>query len=63
MLLPFMAHGNGDPRIGGKVVSDALMPAEYTTGRDWETADFAHSYPAEVQEKVLSSWSRFGFTM
>ncbi|KAL4733127.1 3-polyprenyl-4-hydroxybenzoate decarboxylase [Aspergillus similis] len=30
---------------GGKVVSDVLMPTEYTTGADWQAADFRNSYP------------------
>lgn len=61
-LIPYMSHGNGDKRMGGKVVSDCLMPPEYTTGRDWEAADFKESFPAEVQEKVLQRWESFGYT-
>ncbi|KXH26190.1 hypothetical protein CSIM01_11460 [Colletotrichum simmondsii] len=61
-LIPYMSHGNGDIRMGGKVVSDCLMPTEYTTGRDWEAASFQESYPIDVQEKVLQRWESFGFT-
>ncbi|KAK2596037.1 hypothetical protein N8I77_013545 [Diaporthe amygdali] len=61
-LIPYMSHGNGDKRMGGKVVSDCLMPTEYNAGRDWEAADFKESFPAEVQEKVLRRWETFGFT-
>lgn len=60
-LIPFMSHGNGNPNRGGKVVSDCLLAAEYTTGRSWEAADFKSSYPASVQEKVLNNWSAWGF--
>lgn len=60
-LIPYMSHGNGNIRMGGKVVSDCLMPTEYTTGRDWEAASFQGSYPTEVQEKVLQRWQSFGF--
>ncbi|KAK1518648.1 uncharacterized protein CCOS01_11468 [Colletotrichum costaricense] len=60
-LIPYMSHGNGNIRMGGKVVSDCLMPTEYTTGRDWEAASFKGSYPTEVQEKVLQRWQSFGF--
>ncbi|KAK1641484.1 hypothetical protein BDP81DRAFT_446369 [Colletotrichum phormii] len=60
-LIPYMSHGNGDIRMGGKVVSDCLMPTEYTTGRDWEAASFQESYPVDVQEKVLQCWESFGF--
>jgi hypothetical protein len=37
-LIPYMSHGNGSPTQGGKVVSDALLPTEYTTGADWQAA-------------------------
>lgn len=50
-LIPCMSHGTGDPRRGGKVVSDALMPSEYTTGQDWEVADFNH-YSKTVRDKA-----------
>ena len=60
-LVPYMSHGNGNPVKGGKVVSDALMPSEYTTGRDWVAADFKESYPEEVKAKVLGNWEADGF--
>lgn len=60
-LVPYMSHGNGSPVQGGKVVSDALMPTEYTTGRDWVPADFEHSYPEELKEKVKAKWVQMGF--
>lgn len=60
-LIPYMSHGNGTPTQGGKVVSDALMPSEYTTGPEWQAADFKHSYPQEIQEKVNASWTAMGF--
>ncbi|ORY88031.1 UbiD decarboxylyase family [Leucosporidium creatinivorum] len=60
-LIPYMSHGNGSPTKGGKVVSDALMPTEYTTGRDWVAADFKNSYTEEVKERVLGNWEKDGF--
>ena len=60
-LVPYMSHGTGSPTQGGKVVSDALMPSEYTTGPDWQAADFKHSYPQEIQDKVNASWTDMGF--
>lgn len=62
-LIPYMSHGNGRPDRGGKVVSDALLPIEYTTGRNWEAADFKNSFPKEVQDKVLARWEAFGYTV
>ncbi|KAI9039768.1 UbiD family decarboxylase [Aspergillus affinis] len=61
-LVPYMSHGNGPKAQGGKVVSDALMPTEYTTGRDWEAADFRSSYPDELKQRVQNSWEKMGFS-
>jgi UbiD family decarboxylase len=60
-LIPYMGHGTGNPTKGGKVVSDALMPTEYTAGATWEAADFEHSYPEDVKAKVLANWKSMGF--
>ncbi|KAF2091008.1 putative 3-octaprenyl-4-hydroxybenzoate carboxy-lyase [Saccharata proteae CBS 121410] len=60
-LIPYNGHGHWDPVKGGKVVSDALMPSEYTTGRDWEQASFKGSYPEEVRAKVEGEWKDMGF--
>ncbi|ROV92569.1 hypothetical protein VMCG_08913 [Cytospora schulzeri] len=60
-LIPYMSHGNGKPNRGGKIVSDCLLPTEYTTGQTWEAADFKNSYPADLQQKVLDRWSGWGF--
>ncbi|KAH7118086.1 UbiD decarboxylyase family [Dactylonectria estremocensis] len=60
-LIPYMSHGNGAPNKGGKVVSDCLLPVEYTTGKNWEGADFKSSFPEEVQERVCGSWEALGF--
>lgn len=60
-LIPYMSHGNGKPNRGGKVVSDCLLPIEYTEGRDWEAADFKNSYPADLQKSILDRWSGWGF--
>lgn len=60
-LIPYMSQGNGNPTQGGKVVSDALLPTEYTTGPNWETADFKHSYPESIKAKVNAQWTAMGF--
>ncbi|KAJ5928711.1 UbiD family decarboxylase [Penicillium verhagenii] len=60
-LIPYMSHGNGSPIQGGKVVSDALMPTEYTTGPDWQAADFKNSYPEAIKAKVNAEWASMGF--
>ncbi|KAM0752322.1 UbiD family decarboxylase [Meredithblackwellia eburnea MCA 4105] len=60
-LVPYMSHGPGSPVKGGKVVSSALLPCEFTTGRDFVPADFKHSYPQELREHVLAKWTSDGF--
>lgn len=60
-LTPFMSHGSASPTTGGRVVSDALFPVEYTTGRNWELADFKHSYPESVQRSINNRWEKWGF--
>ncbi|RFU30795.1 hypothetical protein B7463_g5536, partial [Scytalidium lignicola] len=61
-LIPYMGHGNGPSDRGGKVVSDCLMPTEYTTGRNWEAADFENSYPEDLKVKVRAEWEVMGFS-
>lgn len=60
-LIPYMSHGSFSPIKGGKVVSDALLPVEYMTGKNWEAADFKNSYPKEIQESVNARWETMGF--
>lgn len=60
-LIPYNSHGSFNPVKGGKVVSDALLPVEYTTGADWQAADFKNSYPEEVKNKVNREWKAMGF--
>lgn len=60
-LCPFMSHGNGSKAWGGKSVSDCLLPVEFKGERNWETADFEHAYPREMQERILSQWKTLGF--
>ncbi|KAI9833014.1 MAG: Ferulic acid decarboxylase 1 [Sarea resinae] len=61
-LVPYMSHGSGPATKGGKVVSDALLPVEYTSGADWQAADFKHSYPQAVQDRVNANWTAMGFS-
>jgi UbiD family decarboxylase len=60
-LVPYMSHGSASPTTGGKVVSDALLPVEYTTGRNGELAEYKHSYPESLQKSVNDRWQGWGF--
>ncbi|KAF2135233.1 uncharacterized protein K452DRAFT_330291 [Aplosporella prunicola CBS 121167] len=60
-FIPYNAHGTHNPVKGGKVVSDALLSAEYTTGRTWEAASYKESYWEGVKAKVDEEWVGMGF--
>ena len=60
-LIPYNGHGWHNPVKGGKVVSDALLPVEYSTGKNWQAADFKSSYPQELQDQVNGEWEALGF--
>ncbi|KAL6889996.1 UbiD decarboxylyase family [Trichoderma evansii] len=60
-LIPYMAHGNGNPTKGGNMVCDALFPVEYTTGRNWINTSFRQGYPKSFQDKILACWEKGGF--
>ncbi len=57
-----MSHGALSSVKGGKVVTDALLPVDYTTGRDWEAASFEQSYPKKLREKTNGEWEVMGFS-
>ncbi|RFU33729.1 hypothetical protein B7463_g2644, partial [Scytalidium lignicola] len=61
-LIPFMLHGPGNGHVGGKMVSNCLLPVEYTTGRDWINMSFEEAYPEKIRERVLSEWNELGYT-
>jgi UbiD family decarboxylase len=61
-MTPYMSHGaHKNRRRGGKVISDALMDAEYTTGCEFTEVSFKQSYPLSVQKKIENGWQRWGF--
>ena len=61
-LVPFMCHGYGDEHHGGKMIHDCLMPAEYTEeGPNWQLADYKHSYPKDLQDRIDARWAGWGF--
>ncbi|KAK7227800.1 hypothetical protein V2G26_015803 [Clonostachys chloroleuca] len=60
-LTPYMSHGSGDARRGGKAISDCLFPMEYKGKRVFSGVDFEKSYPKEIKDKVRANWSAMGF--
>ena len=60
-LTPYMAHGKGDKRRGGKLISDCLFPFEYEREGNYKRVDFEHSYPESLKAKVRAEWRSMGF--
>ncbi|KAJ3467747.1 hypothetical protein MRS44_005311 [Fusarium solani] len=60
-MTPYMSHGSGDPKKGGKVISDCLFPMEYEGKRLFSGVDFERSYPEDVKNRVRSNWTAMGF--
>lgn len=60
-LTPYMSHGCGNRLLGGKVISDCLLPMEYRGEKTFQRVDFENSYPEDVKEKVRANWHRMGF--
>ncbi|KAH7412830.1 UbiD decarboxylyase family [Cadophora sp. MPI-SDFR-AT-0126] len=60
-LTPYQSQGEGPPDVATKIVSNCLLPVEYTTGPNWESGDFEHGFPDDLKQKVLNNWSKYGF--
>ncbi|RYP14189.1 hypothetical protein DL765_006550 [Monosporascus sp. GIB2] len=60
-LTPYQSHGGGDPRRGGKTISDCLFPIEYKESPNFQKVDFESSYPEPLKERVRSAWKDMGF--
>ncbi|KAG9252974.1 putative 3-octaprenyl-4-hydroxybenzoate carboxy-lyase [Emericellopsis atlantica] len=59
-LTPYMCHGGGSVRNGGKVIMDCLFPMEYRGEKTFHSVDFETSYPRDIQERVLQNWESDG---
>lgn len=60
-LMPYMKYGGGNPREGGKMVSDCLFPMEYQGRRNFRSVDLRSSYPPALQDKIEAEWTQMGF--
>ena len=60
-LTPYMSHGGGDKKRGGKSIADCLLPMEYDRVKSFKKVNFENSYPAEVKDKVKARWEEVGF--
>ncbi|EXJ68564.1 uncharacterized protein A1O5_08358 [Cladophialophora psammophila CBS 110553] len=60
-LVPYQSQGEGPAEVATKIVSNCLLPVEYTSGPNWEVGDFEHGFPEHIKQKVLANWSKLGF--
>lgn len=60
-LTPYMSHGGGDRRRGGKAISDCLLPMEYNGEATFQRVDFETSYPQDIKARVRANWHDMGF--
>ncbi|KAH8665332.1 putative 3-octaprenyl-4-hydroxybenzoate carboxy-lyase [Ilyonectria robusta] len=60
-MTPYMSHGTGTVKTGGKAISDCLFPMEYEGRKTFSSVDFETSYPEEVKSKVRANWTAMGF--
>ncbi len=57
ILMPFMAHGPGNPVKGGKVVADCLFIEQWTQPDfEFTEASFRGGYPEQVRTLVNEGW-------
>lgn len=61
-LTPYMGHGGGSVKNGGKAIMDCLFPMEYRGEKTFHSVDFETSYPREVQDLVRANWASDGFS-
>jgi phenacrylate decarboxylase len=60
-LVPYQWQGEGPPDVATKIVSNCMLPVEYTDGPNWEVGDFENGFPEKIKQRVLRDWSKLGF--
>ncbi|OKL57673.1 hypothetical protein UA08_06941 [Talaromyces atroroseus] len=64
-MLPYMTRASKkevpNPGKGGRSVVNLLLPSEFEGERPWVHGSFEGSYPAEVKDRVVKSWTEYGF--
>lgn len=61
-LIPYMGQGRKEPHKGGKVVSLAILPVEFSEGPKWQEASFDKAYAKDIQTSINNRWIQYGFT-
>ncbi|KAK1472922.1 hypothetical protein CTAM01_16245 [Colletotrichum tamarilloi] len=61
-LIPYVSRGFRKGRNHVKVVRCCMFPEEFTEAKEnWKSASFRGSYPQDIQDKVDSQWTSYGF--
>jgi UbiD family decarboxylase len=65
-MVPYMTREKlNDPRkvlgLGGKSVTNLLLPSEFKGTRDFVASSFNAAYPYKVKQRVISNWIKYGF--
>jgi 4-hydroxy-3-polyprenylbenzoate decarboxylase len=59
-LMPFLSPGEREGLVGAAVCFDATFPFEWREHK-LSVVDFEHSWPKDIQERVISKWGEYGF--
>ena len=60
-LIPFLNHHERQYRLGAKVYFDCTWPLDWDPSDVPKRVSFRDSYPAEIQEKALAKWRKYGY--
>ncbi|OQE34617.1 hypothetical protein PENCOP_c016G02573 [Penicillium coprophilum] len=61
-LIPYVAHGKKPGRNNNKVIKCCMLPCEFVDEElPWKVGSFKGSYPVDVQKKVETGWTKYGF--
>ncbi|MFZ4834299.1 UbiD family decarboxylase [Rouxiella sp. Mn2063] len=61
-MVPYLDAENLSAGKGGNMIINCLFPEQFRNEMRAGTASFKHSYPPELQEKVLRKWREYGFS-
>jgi len=60
-LLPFLSRYERETGLGAQVLIDCTWPKEWPKEEIPITASFESVWPKEIQEKVVTNWSSYGY--
>ena len=60
-LVPFLNEHERKFRIGGKAYFDCTWPVDWDPLYIPKKSSFANVYPAEVQQRALDKWGKYGY--